>query len=131
MVKNNGDTVTTKNDPRITIIGRLLREYKLDELPQLYNVFVGTMSFVGPRPDVPGFLDELEGADRRLLLIKPGITGPASIKYSNEADLLSQVDDPVAYNAEVIWPDKVRINLEYMDNWSMKADINYIFRVTK
>lgn len=123
-----GTTVTTADDARITPLGAKLRRYKLDELPQLWNVLIGTMSFVGPRPDVPGFLDCLEGEDRELLCLRPGITGPASLKYRDEEKILAAVDDPERYNAEVIWPDKVRINLDYMRNWSFAKDIGYILR---
>lgn len=127
MIKNDGITITLHNDSRVTPIGKLLRKYKLDELPQLINVLLGSMSFVGPRPDVPGFLDCLQGNDRRLLLLKPGITGPASLKYANEEELFSLVDDAVLYNQEVVWPDKVEINLEYLDNWSLLKDLKYIW----
>ena len=121
-----GTTVTTKNDSRITPLGTKLRRWKLDELPQLLNVLVGDMSFVGPRPDVPGFLDRLQGPERELLQLRPGITGPATIKYRNEEEILANDDDPETYNAEVIWPDKVKINLDYMHNWSFRADLGYI-----
>ena len=123
-----GTTVTRAGDARITRLGAKLRRYKLDELPQLWNVFIGDMSFVGPRPDVPGFMDQLTGADRKILMLRPGITGPATLKYRNEEELLTEVDDPECYNAEVIWPDKVRINLEYVDDWSFKQDISYILQ---
>ncbi|MDH3511416.1 MAG: sugar transferase, partial [Gammaproteobacteria bacterium] len=102
------------------------RRYKLDELPQLWNVLIGNMSFVGPRPDVAGFLDRLEGDDREILKLRPGITGPASIRYRDEEEILAGVDDPERTNIEVIWPDKVRINREYLNNWSFRQDIKYI-----
>ena len=86
------------------------------------------MSFVGPRPDVPGYADQLQGDDRRILQLRPGITGPASIKYRNEEELLAQQVDPKAYNDTVIWPDKVKINLDYLDNWSFFGDIKLIFK---
>ena len=86
------------------------------------------MSFVGPRPDVPGYADQLQGDDRRILQLRPGITGPASIKYRNEEELLAQQTDPKAYNDTVIWPDKVKINLDYLDNWSFFGDIKLIFK---
>lgn len=120
--------VTTARDARITPIGRLLRRAKLDELPQLINVLKGDMSFVGPRPDVPGFADVLEGNDRVILTVRPGITGPATLKYRNEEELLAQVADPEAHNRDVIWPDKVRINREYVTNWSLRGDLYYIWR---
>jgi lipopolysaccharide/colanic/teichoic acid biosynthesis glycosyltransferase len=121
-------TVTTANDARITPLGRIFRKLKIDELPQLINVFLGQMSFVGPRPDVPGFADRLQGDERLLLSIRPGITGPATLKYRNEEQLLAAQDDPERYNEEVIWPDKVRINLDYIRNWSLAKDIGYIWQ---
>lgn len=121
-------TVTQRGDPRITALGALFRKSKIDELPQLWNVLLGDMSFVGPRPDVPGFADQLKGEERAMLSIRPGITGPATLRYRNEEELLAQQDDPETYNQEVIWPDKVRINLEYIRNWSLTADFKYIFK---
>lgn len=103
-----------------------MRKYKLDELPELWNVLIGDMSFVGPRPDVPGYADKLVGEDRKILLLKPGITGPASIKYRNEEELLAQQADPIKYNDGVIFPDKVKINLNYLENWSFITDIKLI-----
>ena len=120
-------TVTRSNDPRITRVGRLLRRSKIDELPQLWNVLVGDMSFVGPRPDVTGFADSLEGEQRLLLRIRPGITGPATLKYRDEEELLEKTKDPEAYNRQVIWPDKVRINLQYVRQWSLTEDLKYIW----
>ncbi|WP_297812651.1 sugar transferase [uncultured Methylophaga sp.] len=127
-LKDVNSTVTTINDPRITGLGRFFRKTKIDELPQLWNVWVGDMSFVGPRPDVEGFADRLKGEEREILTIRPGITGPATLKYHNEEALLASVDNPEKYNAEVIWPDKVRINLEYIRQWSLKKDIAYIWK---
>jgi lipopolysaccharide/colanic/teichoic acid biosynthesis glycosyltransferase len=121
--------ITTVNDPRITKAGAIMRRYKLDELPQLWNVLIGDMSFVGPRPDVPGFADELKGEYRQILDIRPGITGPASIKYSKEEVLLATVEDPIYYNRNVIWPDKVKINIKYIQEWSFIGDIKYIFKL--
>jgi lipopolysaccharide/colanic/teichoic acid biosynthesis glycosyltransferase len=121
-------TVTRCDDPRITQLGRILRRTKIDELPQLWNVLKGDMSFVGPRPDVPGFADKLMGVERAVLSVRPGITGPASIKYSDEEVLLSKVEDPEVYNREVIWPDKVRINLMYIKNWSLAGDLRYLLQ---
>lgn len=120
-------TITTKNDKRITKYGAFLRRMKLDELPTLWNVLIGDMSLVGPRPDVPGYADKLRGSDRRILELRPGITGPATLKYANEELLLANVDDPIKYNDEVIFPDKVKINLEYLDNWSLWGDSKIIF----
>ncbi|MCK5536576.1 MAG: sugar transferase [Bacteroidales bacterium] len=121
-------TVTTSKDSRITKSGTFFRQTKIDELPQLFNVLFGTMSFVGPRPDVSGFADILEGKERVLLSIRPGITGPASLKYKDEEALLSRQQDAERYNKEVIWPDKVAINLMYLKNWSLKQDILYIVK---
>ena len=120
--------VTQANDPRITKLGAFFRRTKIDELPQLFNVLVGDMSFVGPRPDVPGYADRLEGDERELLLsVRPGITGPATLAYRNEEQLLAQQADPQRYNDEVIYPDKVRINLEYIRNWRFRDDIRCIW----
>jgi lipopolysaccharide/colanic/teichoic acid biosynthesis glycosyltransferase len=121
-------TVTRRGDPRITPLGAFFRRTKIDELPQLWNVLFGDMSFVGPRPDVPGFADKLQGEERTMLSIRPGITGPATLKYRNEEELLAAQDDPEAYNRDVIWPDKVRTNLEYIQEWSLWNDCCYIFR---
>lgn len=121
-------TVTTVHDPRITRVGRFFRKTKIDELPQLVNVFLGHMSFVGPRPDVPGFADKLKGEDRIVLSIRPGITGPATLKYRDEEELLAQQLDPERYNEEVIFPDKVRINREYVKNYTFRTDLKYIFQ---
>lgn len=120
--------ITTINDPRITRIGRFLRSTKLDELPQLWNVLKGDMSFVGPRPDVPGYADQLEGDDRIILSVRPGITGPASLAFKNEEELLASKDNPKQYNDEVIWPEKVHINKDYIQNYSLKKDLNYIVK---
>jgi lipopolysaccharide/colanic/teichoic acid biosynthesis glycosyltransferase len=119
-------SITVAGDSRVTAIGSYLRRWKLDELPQLWNVLVGEMSLVGPRPDVPGYADKLQGDDRKLLLLRPGITGPASLVYRNEEEILAKVSDPVQYNNEIIYPDKVRINLEYMEKCSLVQDLKYI-----
>ena len=119
-------TVTRLGNPRITLLGAFFRRTKIDELPQLWNVLLGDMSFVGPRPDVPGFADRLRGEDRAILSLRPGITGPATLKYRNEEEILSHQDDPESYNLHVIWPDKVVINLEYIRSWSLRRDIRYI-----
>ena len=111
---------------RITPLGMTLRRFHLDELPQLWDVLIGKMSFVGPRPDVPGYADKLEGDDRVILKLRPGITGPASLKYRNEEEILAQVNDPVRYNDEVIWPDKVRLNKYYYHHYSFLKDIEMI-----
>jgi len=120
--------VTTDDDPRITRIGRLLRKTKVDELPQLANVFLGHMSLVGPRPDMPGFLDVLEGEDRVLLTLRPGVTGPASVAYRDEDEMLARVEDPEDYSDNVIWPEKVRINKEYIRNYSLLGDWKIIWK---
>jgi lipopolysaccharide/colanic/teichoic acid biosynthesis glycosyltransferase len=120
--------VTTLDDPRITPVGRLLRRSKLDELPQLVNVLVGHMSLVGPRPDVPGFADRLQGRDRIVLSVRPGITGPATLAYRDEETLLAVQADPERYNREVVYPDKVRINREYVEAYSFWRDLVYLWR---
>lgn len=125
-VAHGGSSVSVAGESRITPLGAKLRKYKLDELPELWNVFIGDMSFVGPRPDVPGYADMLSGEDREILLLKPGITGPASLKYRNEEELLAMTDDPIKYNNEVIFPDKVRINRAYLHNRSFFGDIKII-----
>lgn len=151
-VNHGGSTVSVAGENRITPLGAKLRKYKLDELPGLWDVFIGKMSFVGPRPDVPGYADKLQGEDRDVLKLRPGITGPASIKYRDEeemiADFVSKVklgdndikekysevdftgktDTEIAvwYNDNVIYPDKVRINLYYQRNYSFVKDIKMI-----
>ena len=125
-VRHNGSSISLKGESRITPLGAILRKYKLDELPELWNVFIGDMSFVGPRPDVPGYADKLEGLTREILKLKPGITGPASMKYRDEEEILAKQSDPVKYNNEVIFPDKVRINLNYLRNWSFWLDVKII-----
>ena len=121
-------TNTTALDPRITKSGKFFRATKIDELPQFFNVLFGSMSFVGPRPDVEGYADKLEGLDRVILSIRPGITSPASIKYKSEEDILAQQSNPKKYNDEVIWVDKVKINRAYIENWSFMGDIRYIIK---
>lgn len=113
---------------QIGFFGRVFRKYKLDELPQFYNVLTGHMSVVGPRPDVPGYYDCLQGDDRRLLELKPGITSEASIKYRNEDMLLAQQEHPLTYNDQVIFPDKVKMNLEYYEHQSITNDLKIIFK---
>jgi len=119
-------SVTSAGDSRITPIGKFLRKFKLDEFPQLFNVLIGQMSFVGPRPDVPGYADKLSGDNRDILLLRPGITGPASIFFRNEEKLLAEQPDPKTYNDLVLWPAKVALNLAYLRNWSFWRDIGYI-----
>ena len=125
---NISSTVTTADDSRITFLGSIFRKLKIDELPQLINVVLGHMSFVGPRPDVPGFADLLESEERLILSVRPGITGPATLKYRNEEQLLAAQNDPERYNADIIWPDKVVINLDYIHTWSLRKDILYIWQ---
>jgi lipopolysaccharide/colanic/teichoic acid biosynthesis glycosyltransferase len=105
----------------------MLRKTKLDEPPQLLNILKGEMTLVGPRPDVAGYADKLEGADRIILNLKPGITGLASLKYRNEEHILAQLTHPQHYNDEVIWPDKVRINKWYAENRTISMDVQIIF----
>lgn len=126
-VAGEGTTsIASKEENRITPLGKKLRRYKLDELPELWNVLKGDMSFVGPRPDVPGYADKLKGKDRDILKLKPGITGPASLKYRQEEDLLNSVENPQEYNDKIIYPDKVRLNLYYLDHYSFFKDIEMI-----
>ena len=125
-VGHGGSSVSVAGESRITPLGAVLRKYKLDELPELWNVFVGDMSFVGPRPDVPGYADLLSGKDREVLSLRPGITGPASLKYRDEEELLAKQADPQAYNDTVIFPDKVRINLYYLNHYSFIKDLQMI-----
>lgn len=134
-------SIASQEQSRITPLGEKLRRYKLDELPELWNVLKGDMSFVGPRPDVPGYADQLQGEDREVLLLRPGITGPASLKYRNEEDILEAVDEalqkgrsglPIGittvqeYNDNVIYPDKVRLNRYYLHHYSFIKDIKMI-----
>ena len=133
--------VSIAGEERITPLGAKLRHYKLDELPELWDVFIGKMSFVGPRPDVPGYADKLEGDDRDVLKLRPGITGPATLKYRDEENLIaehvkqaktqgdSRSEQEIAlwYNDNVIWPDKIRINRYYLHNYSFWTDIKLIF----
>ena len=124
---DNTSTVSIDGENRVTLVGKWLRKSKLDELPELWNVLNGDMSFVGPRPDVPGYADKLKGDARDILKIRPGITGPASIKYFDEEIILSTKDNPQNYNDKVIYPDKVRLNLEYYHNNNIFKDIKIIF----
>ena len=125
---NDGyNTVTAQSDSRITRAGSFLRKWKLDELPELFNVLIGDMSFVGPRPDVPGYADKLENEDRKILLLRPGITGPATLKYLDEEEILSKFINPQEYNDLVLFPDKVRINLKYLEKFSLAGDLKILF----
>lgn len=140
-VKHNGSTVSVAGDSRITPFGATLRHYKLDELPGLWDVLIGNMSFVGPRPDVPGYADKLQGADRDVLKLRPGITGPATLKYRLEDEMISEYvakkqaegdtrpmqEIAIEYNDKVIYPDKVRLNCYYYRHYSFWKDIEMIF----
>ncbi len=127
-INDGSNTVSVKGDSRITPTGAWLRRHKLDELPELWNVLVGQMSLVGPRPDVPGYADRLKGDDRLILKLRPGITGPATLKYAREEELLAGVKDPRQYNDEVLWPDKVRINLHYYHHHNLITDLRIILK---
>lgn len=153
-VAHNGSTVSVAGDSRITPFGAKLRHYKIDELPGLWDVFIGNMSFVGPRPDVPGYADKLTGTDRVILKLRPGITGPATLKYRVEDEMIAEfvkeikvgtnkqvksltntpeftqmTDQEIAvwYNDNIIYPDKVRLNCYYYHNYSFIKDIQMIF----
>jgi lipopolysaccharide/colanic/teichoic acid biosynthesis glycosyltransferase len=116
-------TNSTKN---ISKIGAFLRKTKLDELLQLFNILIGDMSFVGPRPDIEGYYDLLKGEDRKVLALKPGLTSEASLKYSNEEYLLAQQENPLQYNDEIIFPDKIKMNLHYLENQNFMLDLKII-----
>lgn len=140
-IGHGGTSVSVAGESRITPLGAKLRKYKLDELPELWDVLIGNMSFVGPRPDVPGYADNLTGDDREVLRLRPGITGPASLKYRNEEELIAEYvikaqkdgdrrtaqEIAVWYNDTVIYPDKVRLNRYYLHNYSFVKDIQMIF----
>ena len=113
---------------KISFFGAFLRKSKLDELPQLFNVLNGDMSFVGPRPDIAGYYDNLQGEERNILMLKPGITSLASIKYRNEEQLLAQKESPLEYNDNIIFPDKVKMNLDYYYNRSFFGDLKIIIK---
>lgn len=140
-VKHSGSSVSVAGDSRITPFGAKLRHYKIDELPELWDVLIGNMSFVGPRPDVPGYADKLQGADRDVLKLRPGITGPATLKYRLEDEMISEYvakkqaegdtrpmqEIAIEYNDNVIYPDKVRLNCYYYRHYSFWKDIEMIF----
>jgi lipopolysaccharide/colanic/teichoic acid biosynthesis glycosyltransferase len=121
-------THSSKDKGTISKFGNFLRRSKLDELPQLINILKGDMSFVGPRPDVPGYADKLIGSDRLILTVKPGLTGPASIVFRNEEYILKQKENPIEYNDTVIWPEKVRLNVKYVQDQSFKKDLYYLIK---
>jgi lipopolysaccharide/colanic/teichoic acid biosynthesis glycosyltransferase len=120
------NTFTASDDPRVTSFGRFLRKWKLDELPELINVLLGEMSFVGPRPDIPGYADVLTGDEQKILSLRPGITGPATLKYFYEEEILASVKDPKEYNDLIIFPDKVKINMKYLEKHSLIVDLKII-----
>lgn len=129
MIPNHGgDTISVKGENRITPLGTILRRYKLDELPELWNVLKGDMSFVGPRPDMPEYISRFSGDEKLILELRPGITGPATLKYANEEELLASVPDPKSFNDEIIWPDKVRMNLDYYKKRSFLGDLIIILK---
>ncbi|MCE3024100.1 sugar transferase [Riemerella anatipestifer] len=113
---------------KISSIGAFLRKTKLDELPQLFNILKGEMSFIGPRPDVSGYYDSLKGEDRKLLILKPGLLSEASLEYRNEEYLLNQKENPLKYNDEIIFPHKIKLNLEYLEKLSFKEDIRILLK---
>lgn len=115
-------------DVLLSRFSRFLLHYKLNELPQLFNILKGDMSFVGPRPDIKGYADELSADDAVILEVKPGLTGPATIKYRNEQLLLEEKENPLQFNRDVIWPDKVKLNKAYIENWSFKKDLLILFK---
>lgn len=118
--------MTSYEPKEVTRIGRFLRKWKIDEIPMLINVLKGEMVWVGPRPDIPGYADKLEGENRKILSQYPGLTCEATLKYRNEEQLLEKQSDPLWYNDNVIWPDKVKINLEFINKQSFKEDIKII-----
>ncbi|OOF59113.1 sugar transferase [Rodentibacter pneumotropicus] len=126
--KGERSSITADITSDISYSGVVFRKYKLDEIPQLINIALGQMSFVGPRPDVAGYADALKGDDRKVLLLRPGITGPASIKYRNEEEILQNIEDKKNYNDYVIWPDKVKINKKYYEECSLLKDIYYVYK---
>ena len=140
VVDHNGSSVSVAGDSRITPVGAKMRHHKVDELPELWDVLVGNMSFVGPRPDVPGYADKLEGEDRDVLKLRPGVTGPATLKYRKEDEMIAEYvaqrqkegdnrdpqDIAVEYNDTVIFPDKVRLNCYYYRHYSFIKDIQMI-----
>ncbi len=119
-IQNNSETISK--------FGKFIRKSKIDELPQLWNVLIGEMSFVGPRPDVAGYYDKLEGENRKILNLKPGLTSMASIKYANEDEILSKQENSLKFNDEIIFPDKVSMNLEYFKNKSLLLDLKIIIK---
>jgi len=123
-----GKPITVGEDPRITFVGKILRKWKVDELPQLWNVLKGEMALVGPRPEVPSFVETYTEEEREILNYLPGITDPASLKYRNESEILTQVEDPIQYYRYTILPDKIRLSLEYQRRRTFFSDISLLFK---
>lgn len=121
-------TIRDNQNKTISNYGAFLRKSKLDELPQLLNILLSQMSFVGPRPDISGFADKLEGEDRIILTVKPGLTGPASLYFKNEEFILSKQESPDQYNINEIWPLKIKLNKEYVENYSLIKDFFYLLK---
>lgn len=128
IVNHDGNTISVKGENRITPFGSKLRKYKLDELPELWNVLIGDMSLVGPRPDMPEYASRLVGEEKKILELRPGITGPASIKYAREEEILASVPDSKKYNDDVLWPDKVKMNLDYYYSRTFIGDLLIIIQ---
>ena len=126
VINHEGNSISVKGESRITPLGASLRKYKLDELPEIWNILKGDMSIVGPRPDVPGYADLLAGEDRIILSVKPGLTGPASLKFVDEEELLAKQHDPKKFNDEILYPAKVKINKSYIKHWSFWLDLKII-----
>jgi lipopolysaccharide/colanic/teichoic acid biosynthesis glycosyltransferase len=128
---NCGPQITCGMDPRITRAGTLLRAFKLDELPQLWNVLCGDMSFVGPRPEVPSFVGRFRADYEELLSVRPGITDPASIRYRSEAEILGRIHDPINYYMDVILPEKIEISKGYVRTATLGKDVVLIFQTLR
>lgn len=128
VLNHGGSSVSVKGESRITRLGSVLRKLKIDELPELWNILIGDMSFVGPRPDMPEYASRLQGEQREILSVRPGITSPASLKYAREEEILSTVSDPLKHFDEVIWPDKMEMNLRYVRSRTFIGDLILIIR---
>lgn len=127
----SGPSITARGDSRITRVGQFLRKFKLDELPQLWNVVLGEMSLVGPRPEVPEFVDYSQPVWRSVLRVRPGITDPASVAYRNEEELLAKASDPIRYYQESVLPAKLALNLEYLERRSLWLDLKVMTQTVK
>lgn len=128
VLNHGGSSVSVRGESRITRLGSVLRKLKIDELPELWNILIGDMSFVGPRPDMPEYASRLQGEQRKILSVRPGITSPASLKYAREEEILSTVSDPLKHFDEVIWPDKMEMNLRYVRSRTFIGDLILIIR---